>query len=208
MRSTVAHHPCRKYVSKFSSFGGSACFAESASGWSEVACECGQRAHATRMARPPTALVVSFHFLVMRSNAVRKYEQTNSQQNALKSTLFFLQKAPTSNFTEGRVFIWPVRSSLISRTMERTCSFQEQDEAREPGARRPGCGVPPAGDGDFGLGLGLALPLPLRLRLPLPLSQPLPPPPPPPPPSGDGTGAGPGCRHCAPGWRAHSASRG
>ena len=41
MRSTVAHHPCQKYVAKVSSFGGSACLAESAPGWSDVRCECG-----------------------------------------------------------------------------------------------------------------------------------------------------------------------
>ena len=48
MCSTVAHHPCRKYVIIVSSFGGSACLAEIASGWSVVRCECGQRAHETR----------------------------------------------------------------------------------------------------------------------------------------------------------------
>jgi len=48
MLSTGEHHPCRKYVAKVSSFGGSACLAESASGWSDVRCECGQRAHPTR----------------------------------------------------------------------------------------------------------------------------------------------------------------
>ena len=32
MCATVAYHPCRKYVTMLSSFGGSACLAETASG--------------------------------------------------------------------------------------------------------------------------------------------------------------------------------
>ena len=59
MCSTVAHHPCRKYVAIVSSFGGSACLAEIASGWSDVRCECGQRAHETRMTVAASATGVS-----------------------------------------------------------------------------------------------------------------------------------------------------